>query len=111
MTVSSVTPSGYHLGTLEFRGAMRTTGCLQRNAGKAIGTLLGSWRDGGRMGLLQTAGCSHQQKDHPGNDQEIDDSLDEQSVIEGRRPGLLCRLERGIHLAVQADKQIAEVHP
>src|SRR5215218_1248688 len=44
-----------------------------------------------------------------GDNQEIDDRIDEQANVEGRGASFLCRVERRVVLAVQGHEYVAEI--
>ena len=73
---------------------------------------LGRRRRRGRLLLLamESADRLDHKKDGGGNDEKVDDRVDEQPVVDGGRASLLCRGQAVIMLAAEIDEQAAEVH-
>jgi hypothetical protein len=80
---------------LDFRSTVRAAGGLDRDGAEAVRTLLGD-RFCSRRWSLGGIGSLDDHKDHKGNDQKIDDVVDEDAV------GDLCTANR--------EGQPAEVH-
>src|SRR3990172_6720632 len=70
--------------SLELRGAVSALGCLEVDCRKAMGTLLGCWRRSlFPRQAFQALDRSHDQENHGSDDEEVDDGVDEGSIVDG----------------------------
>jgi len=88
---------------------MRAFGCLDWHAGQAQRTILGRrvcrWRC-----LFQPVHLLDHNEDREGDDDEVQDIVQEQPNIDRGGPGFLGQRQGGIGLAGQIDKDFAEIH-
>jgi len=90
---------------LNIRRAMRAFGGFQRNLRDAARAI--AFAD--RL-AHKTVSLFDNQKDDEGDNEEIDDRVDEQSVIDCRSPGGFGGGERIVMFVRQADEQAREIH-
>ena len=73
----------YLFPRLQLRCAVWTALRFDRNSGDAIGTFFCSGFRGGR-GLLYSIHCPYEQEDDEGNNEKVNDGLDERPVLDDR---------------------------
>src|SRR5580658_3526115 len=95
---------------LNRRGAVGAASRAERDRRDAIRAFLGGWRLG-RLGRLprQPVHLLHQEEHREGDDDEIENRVDEEAIVEGRGARRLGFRERGIMRARQVEKEIREV--
>src|SRR6185503_18479766 len=82
-------------GSPQFRGAMRTAAGPDRDRHPAIGTILRRRRCGG-LGRVEPVSGSNNEEDCKGHDDEGDHVVDELTVIESHRAGIVRLGDGGV---------------
>lgn len=89
-------------------GAVGTAGSVFLHHGLAVGALAGGFLDGFFL-VQQLVHGLHQQEHAEGNDEEVEDVLQERAVIHRAHTGGIGGLRAGIALEIQRQKQAAQV--
>src|SRR6185369_823288 len=63
-----------------------------------------------RLRLFESRELAYHEKDHEGDDQEVDHRVEEDAIVERRRPGGLCLGQRRVMLPRQIEEEVLEVH-
>lgn len=71
------------MGLLELGGTVRAAGGFEWNRSETMGAFLGGWRCC-RSRLLGRVDCPNHQKDDKGNNNKIDNILEEQTIFNFR---------------------------
>jgi len=94
----------------DFRSTVSALDRLGWHWSQTIGTVLGCSGRGGR-GSLHPVYLSDKQKHGEGNDDEVQNIVDEDAIIQRRCTGRFRRSDSGIFLAGEIDEKIRKIHP
>ena len=97
------------LFSFDVAGAVGTAGRVLFHHGLAVGALAGGFLHGFFL-VQQLVHGLHQQEYAEGDDDEIDDVLQESAVVHRAHPGSVGGFRAGVALEVQREEQAAQVH-